>query len=113
LHIRAGVICLLSNWKHLGAYGRVTDPTAAVLPGVMVTATSVSTNQSRSTVTAEDGVYRIPLLDPGAYKVRFSLPGFKTSEVTDITLPRYRDCGRQSHLGSRLGSDQVTVEATC
>ena len=66
--------------------GRVTDPTRAVLPGVMVTAISTATNQQRSTVTAEDGVYRIPLLDPGVYKVRFMLPGFKAAEVTDITL---------------------------
>src|SRR5437763_12891387 len=36
--------------------GRVTDPTAAVLPGVMVTATAVATNQVRTAITAEDGV---------------------------------------------------------
>jgi outer membrane receptor protein involved in Fe transport len=92
--------------------GRVTDPTGAVLPGVMVTATSVATNQSRSTVTAEDGVYRIPLLDPGAYKVRFSLTGFKTSEVTDITLlvTETAVVNRTLEVGS--AGDQVTVEAT-
>src|SRR5262249_29540232 len=67
--------------------GRITDTTGAVLPGVSVTATSVATNQTRTVVSAEDGVYRIPLLEPGAYRVRFSAGGFKTSEVMSITLP--------------------------
>ncbi|PYS39097.1 MAG: hypothetical protein DMG14_15180, partial [Acidobacteria bacterium] len=47
--------------------GRVSDPTGAVIPGVTVTVTSLATNQSRTAVTAEDGVYRVPLLDPGSY----------------------------------------------
>src|SRR5437879_9178196 len=53
--------------------GTVTDPTGAVIPGVSVTATATATNQARTVLTAEDGVYRIPLLEPGAYRVRFSL----------------------------------------
>src|SRR5207302_5421453 len=52
--------------------GRITDATGAVLPGVTVTATSLGTNQTRTVLAAEDGVYRIPLLEPGPYKVRFS-----------------------------------------
>ena len=66
--------------------GTITDPTGAVIPGVTVTATATATNQARTVLTAEDGVYRIPLLEPGAYRVRFSLAGFKTSEVTAINL---------------------------
>ncbi|PYR98357.1 MAG: hypothetical protein DMG16_21165 [Acidobacteria bacterium] len=60
--------------------GRITDPTGAVLPGVTVTVTSIATNQTRTVVSAEDGVYRVPLLDPGAYRVRFGAPGFKTKK---------------------------------
>jgi len=66
--------------------GRITDATGAVLPGVTVTATSLGTNQTRTVLAAEDGVYRIPLLEPGRYKVRFSQAGFKTAEVMSVTL---------------------------
>src|SRR5207244_4930570 len=66
--------------------GRITDRTGAILPGVTVTATSIATNQTRTVLSAEDGVYRIPLLDPGPYRVRFSAPGFKTAEVMSVTL---------------------------
>ena len=92
--------------------GTVTDPTGAVLPGVTVTATAVATNQSRTVVTTESGVYRIPLLDPGSYRVRFGLPGFKTSEVTDINLAVTETSvlNRTLELGAAI--EEVTVEAT-
>jgi len=92
--------------------GRVIDPTGAVLPGVTVTATSAATNQARTGVTAEDGVYRLPLLDPGSYRVRFMLPGFKTSEVLDIGLlvTETSVLNRTLEVGS--AGDEITVEAT-
>src|SRR5207247_2252739 len=91
--------------------GTVTDPTGAVLPGVTVTATAVATNQSRTVVTTESGVYRIPLLDPGSYRVRFGLPGFKTSEVTDINLAVTETSVLNRTLELGAASEEVTVEA--
>src|SRR5437773_7817653 len=95
-----------------GLTGRVTDPTGAVLPGVSVTATAAATNQARTTITAEDGVYRIPLLDPGSYRVKFSLPGFKTSEVTDVTLAVTETAVLNRTLEVGAASESVTVETT-
>src|SRR5206468_3345216 len=92
--------------------GRVSDPTGAVLPGVTVTATAVATNQARTAITVEDGVYRIPLLDPGSYRVRFSLLGFKTSEVTDVTLAVTETAVLNRTLEVGAASESVTVEAT-
>src|SRR4051794_33931088 len=60
--------------------GTVRDASGGVIPGVTVTLTSADTNQTRSTITGEEGSYRFALLPPGSYGVRFSLPGFKTSE---------------------------------
>jgi len=91
--------------------GRVTDPTGAVLPGVMVTATSAATNQSRNGITAEDGVYRLPLLDPGPYRVRFMLPGFKTAEVTEVILLVTETSVLNRTLEVGAPGDQITVEA--
>src|SRR5262249_29959504 len=92
--------------------GRVSDPTGAVLPGVMVTVTSNATNQARSVITAEDGGYRVPLLEPGSYRVRFSLPGFKTSEVMDVSLAVTETAVLNRHLEVGAAGEQVTVEAT-
>src|SRR5262245_27240630 len=91
--------------------GRVSDPTGAVLPGVTITVTSNATNQSRMAVSAEDGVYRVPLLDPGSYKVKFSLPGFKTADVTEVTLAVTETAVLNRTLEVGAASEEVTVEA--
>src|SRR5436309_11071592 len=91
--------------------GRITDPTGAVLPGVSVTLTSIATNQARTVLAAEDGVYRIPLLDPGAYRVRFSAPGFKTKEVMSVTLAVTETFALDQTLEVGAPTEEVTVEA--
>ncbi|HYR41767.1 MAG TPA: TonB-dependent receptor, partial [Terriglobia bacterium] len=91
--------------------GRITDRTGAVLPGVTVIATSIATNQTRTVLAAEDGVYRIPLLDPGAYRVRFSAPGFKTSEVMSVTLTVTETFALDQTLEVGAPTEEITVEA--
>ena len=91
--------------------GRITDTTGAVLPGVTVTATSLGTNQTRTVLSAEDGVYRIPLLEPGAYKVRFSQAGFKTAEVMSVTLTVTETVALDQVLQVGAPTEEITVEA--
>ena len=66
--------------------GRVMDSSAAILPGVMVTITSLDTGQIRSAITGEDGTYRATLLPPGNYSVKFELAGFNTAEVPSVKV---------------------------
>src|SRR5690349_25098611 len=47
--------------------GRVTDPNAAAVPGVTVTATNVATGLSKTRVTNDEGIYRIVFMPPGTY----------------------------------------------
>src|SRR5262249_5247344 len=91
--------------------GSVSDPSGARLPGVTVTATSVATNQSRTVVSAEDGVYRIPLLEPGEYNVKFSLAGFKTAEIMGVKLVVTETSVLDHVLQVGAPTEQVTVEA--
>ena len=67
--------------------GKVADDTGAVLPGVMVTATSPSL-QVRQVVALTDskGEYRLTLLPIGTYSVRYGLTGFQTIERTEVRL---------------------------
>jgi len=92
--------------------GTVSDPTGALIPGVSVMATAVATNQSRSAVSDESGVYRLSLLEPGAYRVRFSLPGFKTAEISPVNLVVTETVVLNRALEVGAQSEQVTVEAT-
>src|SRR4030095_11492315 len=66
--------------------GRVTDPSSAVLPGVEITATQTETGLVRSVVTNEAGLYSLPNLPIGPYKVEAALPGFRTFVQTAIVL---------------------------
>jgi Carboxypeptidase regulatory-like domain/TonB-dependent Receptor Plug Domain/TonB dependent receptor-like, beta-barrel len=59
--------------------GIVTDESGAVLPGVTIEITNSSTNQTRTAATGGDGYYTVPLLQPGVYTVKATLPAFRTT----------------------------------
>ena len=61
--------------------GIVTDTSGGVLPGVTVEATNTATGAVRSAVTGADGLYTLPLLQPGVYNVKASLPGFRVGSA--------------------------------
>jgi len=68
--------------------GIVRDSSGGVLPGVTVEASSSALIEgSRSTVTDNDGSYRIENLRPGQYNVTFTLTGFRTVKREGINLP--------------------------
>ena len=66
--------------------GRVLDGTGGVLPGVSVTVVNAGTNQSRSVVSNEQGVFRFAGLTPGKYALTAELQGFARFLQPDITL---------------------------
>ena len=58
--------------------GTVTDATGARLPRVTVAVTSDAIMVPRTTLTTDDGTYRIAALPPGEYRLSFSARGFST-----------------------------------
>ena len=58
--------------------GKVTDTSAAVLPGVTVTIASPNMQGTRNDVTDQQGDYRFPGVPPGDYRITYELPGFGT-----------------------------------
>jgi hypothetical protein len=67
--------------------GTVKDTSGAVIPGVTVEAASpVLIEKVKSTITDENGLYRIVDLRPGTYSLTFSLPGFNTQAREGIEL---------------------------
>jgi hypothetical protein len=84
LLLAAPVMC----WAQDGVInGRVTDGSGAALPGVTLSVTSTALLGGRTAVTDDQGGYRLALLPPGAYTVRYELAGFGTvvRERIDIT----------------------------
>ena len=66
--------------------GRVGDDTGGVMPGVLVTITNAATNQTRTIVTDDKGVYRFAGLTPGKYAVTAELEGFAKFVHNDLVL---------------------------
>jgi Carboxypeptidase regulatory-like domain len=63
----------------VGIAGHVKDATGGVLPGVTVEASSPALiEKSRTSVTDNQGQYKLIDLTPGIYSVAFTLPGFNT-----------------------------------
>jgi hypothetical protein len=67
--------------------GHVRDASGAPMPGVTVEAASpVLIEKARIAVTSDSGHYRIGDLRPGTYRVRFSLQGWQSREISGIEL---------------------------
>ena len=66
-------------------HGRVTDPTGAVIPSAVVTATGAN-GQKGSATTDAQGAYEIKDLAAGSYTVSTTAKGFSTSSEQNINV---------------------------
>src|SRR5215475_14380464 len=66
--------------------GTVLDPQGNAVAGATITATNVQTGVSRTTTSSKDGVYQIPQLAPGSYRLRAELSGFKAIITEDVQV---------------------------
>jgi hypothetical protein len=91
--------------------GLVKDSSGAVLPGVVVEATSPALIEKvRSAVTDGSGQYRIVDLRPGVYSVTFTLTGFNTVKREGIELTGTFTSTVNADL--RVGSLEETITVT-
>jgi hypothetical protein len=66
--------------------GLVTDPNGRSVPGVTVMITNLATNIASRTVTNDQGIYRVPSLQPGIYRMTVDKDGFKSIVKSGIEL---------------------------
>ena len=66
--------------------GIVTDPSGAAVPGVAITITNIDTGVANNATTNESGVYTVPLLAAGQYRLMAERAGFKRYERTSLLL---------------------------
>jgi len=66
--------------------GIVNDQSEAAVVGAQVVVTNLETGLRRETNTNETGLYTVPSLPVGRYKLSATLQGFSVSEVPEIKL---------------------------
>ncbi|HWF37265.1 MAG TPA: TonB-dependent receptor [Candidatus Acidoferrales bacterium] len=89
--------------------GVVKDSSGATVPGANVTATNTDTALARTTVTGEDGAFRVAGLQPGHYSVKVEKPGFKTATAADLTLDVAQELVINPTMEVGATSQQVVV----
>jgi len=88
--------------------GTVTDPSGALIPGVLVTVMNTDTGVSKDFTTNSDGLYDTNSLVPGPYTVTFTKDGFEQLVRGPITLEvGFTTVNAQLKVGST--TQQVTV----
>jgi Carboxypeptidase regulatory-like domain len=92
--------------------GIVTDPTGAVVPNAEVIALNKETNVETRTMTTDAGVYRLPYLPTGTYKISVRASGFQTAVADGITLRVAQTLTVDIKLQAGQVSDTVTVSAS-
>src|SRR3954447_23587274 len=66
------LLCCGAGWSQDtrgSIVGRITDPSGAVVPGATVVITNPATAAKSTVTTNQDGIYRVPLLQPGSYQI--------------------------------------------
>ncbi|HEU0119638.1 MAG TPA: TonB-dependent receptor [Bryobacteraceae bacterium] len=87
----------LSAQTNAGALtGTITDQQTAAMSGVRVTATNLANNVQQSSTTSNAGIYSLPGLEPGSYRLVAEISGFNklirepiqvvTSTTTNLDL---------------------------
>ncbi len=91
--------------------GLVTDSSGGVLPGATVDAANQDTGQVRTAVTANDGFYTIPLLNPGRYTLKATLSGFRTTVRDGVVVVVNESARADLQLQVGQVEERVTVQA--
>src|ERR1700742_1545987 len=84
----AAILFTVAAWGAItgSISGVVTDPSGAVVPGVTVVATSVSTNIQTTAVTDSKGFYNLPTLNVDTYNLTATQSGFRDYQQTGIKI---------------------------
>ena len=118
--LRAFLLCagMLAAWaipahaQAIGSiFGKVTDPSGGVLPGVTVTVTGTGLQQPLVAVTSENGTYQFPNVPIGTYSVAFELASFKKAVRQNVVISTGFNAGIDQKLEIGQMTEEVTISA--
>jgi hypothetical protein len=94
--------------------GRVTGPSGAALPGAAIALTNVDTNLVIAGVSANDGDFTFPLLQPGRYRLSVEMTGFEKfgTETFNLTVDQTQRIDVPLKIGDVKQSVTVLGQAT-
>ncbi len=89
--------------------GIVTDASGAAVPGAEVTVTNVENGSETKTLTTDVGLYRVPYVVPGKYRVSATMAGFRTAvrENVDVFVAQTVTADFKLEVGGV--ADEITV----
>jgi hypothetical protein len=91
--------------------GTVMDHSGAVIADAQVELTNSGTNFTATTRTNRSGIYVVPSLKPGRYRIGVTKIGFKRVVVTDVILNVQDVVSRNFSLEVGAVSESITVTA--
>src|SRR5216684_8137744 len=91
--------------------GLVTDPNGRSVPGVKIGITNLGTNIEATTTTNDQGIYRVPALQPGIYRITLLKDGFKSIVKSGVELHVQDIASINFELQIGSVNETVTVEA--
>jgi hypothetical protein len=90
--------------------GHVFDSSGAAVPGAKIQVSNIATNETTNATSDASGVYVLPLLRPGDYKMTATAQGFKQFVRDHVTLEAAKQVGIDISL--EVGAVTDTVEVT-
>jgi len=119
-HLRQFCIVALLGVCGVGAWGQstaslsgtVTDPSGAVIVNAQVMVHSLATGADRVVQTDSAGLYYVPSLQPGDYRVKVTATGFGANTVPKITLDVDRQITLNMHLAVSSAGETIQVAST-
>lgn len=92
--------------------GTITDATHAVIPNAKVTITDEGTGVARQVNTDSAGIYSVPSLTPGNYRVQVQSPGLQTVTANNLVVTVGSTTTQNFTLNVANSSETVEIQAT-
>lgn len=89
--------------------GTVKDSTGAMIPSAEVLVTNQETGVEMKAITTDAGIFRLPYVQPGKYRITISMPGFKSSVRENVEVMIAQTITTDFTLEVGAPSDTVTV----
>jgi hypothetical protein len=111
----AGILAAWAIPAHAQAigsiFGKVTDASGGVLPGVTVTVTGPALQQPLTAVTSESGTYQFPSVPIGTFTVTFELASFKKAQRPNVVITTGFNAGVDQKMEIGNMTEEVTISA--
>src|SRR5436190_21436171 len=89
--------------------GAIHDASGAIIPGAVITVVNEGTGIKWDAKANQDGIYTVPLLQPGGYRVGVQAPGFRAVSCAGVQLEVAQTAALDFTLDVGAASESVTV----